>query len=205
MDGNFTNLDFAYGITVDKRNQVFKPTSGYRTKFLQRLPLVMDASSLLNGIDASSYHAFSDDLIGVVKFHARSIHGLEDEDVRITSRLYLPQRQLRGFKTSRVGPKDGDDWVGGNYTTALAFEAQLPNLLPESSRTEVSAFIDTGNVWSVDYSDSVEDTNTIRSSIGVAANVFTVIGPLSFIVAQDLTKSSTDVTETFNFRIGTSF
>ena len=165
----------------------------------------MDSSSLLNGIDISAYHSFSEDVIGAVKFYARSIHGLDDEDVRITSRLYLPSNRLRGFRTSRVGPIDGDDWIGGNYTTALGFEAQLPNLLPEATKTDVSAFLDTGNVWSVDYSDTLDDTNKIRSSIGVAANVFTAIGPLSFIYAQDLTKASTDETEAFNFRIGTSF
>ena len=76
MDGTFTNVDFSYGITLDKRNQVFMPTAGYRTKFIQSLPLVMDSSSLLNGLDVSAYHSFSDDLIGVIKFHARTIHGL---------------------------------------------------------------------------------------------------------------------------------
>ena len=205
MDGTFNNLDFSYGITVDKRNQVFQPTSGYRTKFSQTLPLIMDSSALLNGIDVSGYHAFSEDLIGAIKFHARSINGLDDDDVRVTRRLYLPSRQLRGFKTSRVGPKDGKDWIGGDYTTALGFEAQMPNLLPEDTKTDVSAFVDTGNVWAVDYSDSLDDTNTIRSSIGVAANIYTVIGPLSLVYAQDLTKASTDETESFNFRIGTSF
>ena len=205
MDGNFTNLDFAYGIVLDKRNQIFQPTSGYRTKFLQSVPLVMDSSALLNGLDVSKYHSFSDDIIGAVKFHARSIHGMNDEDVRVTRRLYLPTKRLRGFKTNRVGPKDGDDWIGGNYTTALGFEAQLPNLLPEDTKTDVSAFIDTGNVWHVDYSDTLDDASKVRSSIGIAANVFTVVGPLSFTYAQDLTKFGSDETEAFNFRIGTSF
>ena len=165
----------------------------------------MDSSSLLNGIDVSAYHGFSEDVIGAVKFHARAIHGLNNEDVRVTHRLYLPTKQLRGFKTSRVGPKDGEDWIGGNYTTALGFEAQLPNLLPEDTKTDVSAFIDTGNVWHIDYSDTLDDASKVRSSIGVAANVFTVVGPLSFVLAQDITKSNTDETERFNFRIGTSF
>ena len=65
--------------------------------------------------------------------------------------------------------------------------------------------MDTGNVWSVDYSDSVNDTNKIRSSVGIGANVWTTVGPLSFTLAQDLTKSTNDDTETFNFRLGTSF
>ena len=204
MDGTFSNIDFGYGITVDKRNQAFQPTSGYRSKFLQTLPVLQDSSSILNGYEFSSYHAFSDDLTGALKFYARTIHGV-DEDVRITNRLFLPRKKLRGFNTSRVGPKDGSDWVGGNYTSALSFEALLPNLLPESTRTDVSVFVDSGNVWSVDYSDSIEDTNKIRSSVGISANMFTTIGPLTFTIAQDISKASTDETESFNFRLGTSF
>ena len=205
MDGTFTNMDFAYGITVDKRNQPFQPTEGYRTKFTQSLPIVMDSSSLLNGIDVSAYHAFSDDVIGAVKFHARTIHGLSDDDVRVTSRLYLPAKRLRGFNTKRVGPKDGKDWVGGNYITTVGFEAQLPNLLPESSRTDIGLFVDTGNVWGVDYSSSLDESSKYRSSVGVSANVYTVVGPLSFTWAKAITKASNDETETFNFRLGTSF
>ena len=119
--------------------------------------------------------------------------------------LFIPQNKLRGFQRGRVGPKDGEDWVGGNYLSALTAEAQLPNLLPESYRTDFNLFLDTGNVWSVDYSDSVDDTNTIRSSVGIGANVWTPIGPLSWTMAQSMSKASSDSTETFNFRLGTSF
>ena len=87
----------------------------------------------------------------------------------------------------------------------MGFEAQLPNLLPESTRTDISLFIDAANIWGVDYNDTLDETNKIRSSFGVSADVFTTIGPLSFTVAQDLTKSTNDETETFNFRLGTSF
>ena len=205
MDGTFTNLDFSYAIVLDKRNQAFQPTAGYRTKFQQTLPILIEDSSIMNGFDVSAYRGFSEDLIATAKFYARSIHGLNNKDVRLTNRLYLPQKRLRGFNTRRVGPKDGEDWIGGNFATALGFEAQLPNLLPESYRTDFSVFLDTGNVWSVDYSGSLADSNTIRSSVGVSANVWTTIGPLSFTVAQDLSKSTNDETEKFNFRLGTSF
>ena len=121
MEGTYSNVDFAYGITMDKRNQVFQPTAGYRAKFLQTLPLILDSSSLLNGIDVSAYRTISEDVIGAVKFRARSILGLGGDDVRVTSRLYLPSRQLRGFKAGKVGPKDGEDWIGGKlyYSTSI--------------------------------------------------------------------------------------
>ena len=204
MDGTYSNLDFDYSVTLDKRNQVFQPTEGYRASFSQTLPLIQDSSAIINGLDISAYHGFSEDVIGTLKFYTRTIHGI-DSDVRLTNRVFLPQRRLRGFNTRKVGPKDGDDWIGGNYSMAINAEAQLPNLLPEAYRTDFSVFFDTGNVWDVDYSDSIDDTNKIRSSVGFSANVYTTIGPLSFTVAQDLTKASTDVPQFFTFRLGTSF
>ena len=203
MEGNFFNADLTYAISLDKRNQRFRPTQGYKTTFRQSLPLIQDSSSILNGIDVSAYHGFSEDLIGSLKIYARTINGI-DSDVRLTNRLFIPRNRLRGFNTYKVGPKDGDDYIGGNYITAVNAEAQLPNLLPESYRTDFSLFLDTANVWGVDYT-TVDETAKIRSSIGVSANVYTTIGPLTFTFAESISKSSNDETETFNFRIGTSF
>jgi len=204
MDGDYFNSNFTYGITIDKRNQSWQPTKGYKASFLQSLPLIQDSSSLSNTFDVSKYHDFSEDVIGSLKFQLRTIHGV-DEDVRLTERKYISSKRLRGFVRGKVGPKDGVDWVGGNYVIGLSAEAQLPNLLPESYKTDIGLYLDTGNVWGVDYSDSVDDSNKIRSSAGIAANVFTPIGPLSWTLSQAITKASTDTTETFNFNIGTSF
>jgi outer membrane protein insertion porin family len=112
---------------------------------------------------------------------------------------------LRGFESHKVGPKDGIDYVGGNYATALNFEAALPNLLPESTQTDVAIFMDMGNLWGVDYDSSINTSNGIRSSIGVSSNVYTPIGPLSFVFAKPIAEVSTDKTQTFKFQIGTSF
>jgi len=205
MDGNYYNVDLNYGIILDKRNQSFQPSSGYRTEFAQALPIVIDSSSITNLLKFSGYKSLGDDVIASLKFMANTIHGLDDEDTRLSSRLYLPQNSLRGFNTRKVGPKDGEDYIGGNYISSLNFEASLPNLLPESTKTDVSLFLDTANIWHVDYDDTIQDTNKIRSSIGLAANIWTPVGPLSFIMAQDISKSKNDETEAFNFRIGTSF
>ena len=204
MEGDFFNIDFTYGLTLDKRDQSWKPTEGYKTTFVQTLPIIQDSSAIANNLFISTYHDFTDDIIGSLKFHVRAINGLDD-DVRLSKRLYISRKSLRGFNAHRVGPRDGEDWIGGNYTAGVSAEAQLPNLLPESYKTDISVFLDAGNVWAVDYSDSVDDTNTIRSSVGIGANIFTTIGPLSFVLAQAITKSSQDETERFNFRLGTSF
>ena len=65
--------------------------------------------------------------------------------------------------------------------------------------------MDAANLWSVDYDSQLDGSNKIRSSVGVVANVFTIVGPLNFTLAKSITKAKTDVTQAFAFRLGTSF
>ena len=95
--------------------------------------------------------------------------------------------------------------MGGNYAAALNLETILPNLLPEDANTDVSFFIDFGNVWGVDYDNTINDSNEIRSSAGAAATWMSPIGPLSFVMSQNISKADTDVTESFSFNLGTTF
>ena len=78
-------------------------------------------------------------------------------------------------------------------------------ILPSLQSIDFKYFIDVGNVWGVDYSDTIDDSNKIRSSTGLAVDWFTPIGPMNFSIAQDLSKANTDKTEGFQFNIGTTF
>ena len=204
MGGTFTNLDFTYSITNDRRDQAYQTNEGYYTKFVQSIPLYIDNSSFLNGVDINKYHTFSDDIKGIAKFYSRAILGV-DEDVRLTERLHIPVNRIRGFESRKLGPKDGTDFIGGNYASALSFESQFPNLLPEDTKTDISLFTDIANLWSVDYDSQLDSSNKIRSSVGMSANVYTMIGPLSFTLAKSISKAKTDITQAFAFRLGTSF
>ena len=81
----------------------------------------------------------------------------------------------------------------------------MPNVLKELENTDFSIFIDAGNVWGVDYSNTIDDSNKIRSATGIAIDWFTPIGPLNFSFAKPITKASTDKTEKFRFNLGTTF
>ena len=200
--GNFTDLMFDYGIATDKRDRSFKPTNGYFARFGQSLPVYADSPFIGNNFNFNKYLSFSENIVGGAKFYLASVNGL-DKDVRVSKRLFLNQKRLRGFKN--VGPKDGLDFIGGNYSSAINLETNLPNLLPESTKTEVGFFLDFANNWGVDYSEKIDDSNVIRSSTGAMINWLSPIGPMSFVVAQDLNKASTDATESFSFNLGTTF
>ena len=149
--------------------------------------------------------AFNENFVGAAKFYLDTIHGLNDEDVRISKRRSLSSNRLRGFEKGKVGPIDGEDHVGGNYAVALNLEANLPNLLPDNTNADVGLFLDFANVWGVDYDSTIDDSNKLRTSTGVAMNWISPVGPMSFVLATNLSKASTDVTQTFNFQLGTSF
>lgn len=117
----------------------------------------------------------------------------------------MPSRKLKGFQSGKVGPVDSNDYVGGNYVSSLNLAATLPNVMPNWQTADFSVFFDAGNVWGVDYSSSVDDSNKIRSAAGVSLDWHTAVGPLSFSFANAITKASTDKTESFRFNLGTTF
>ena len=122
--------------------------------------------------------------------------------MRLSKRKSLSSKKIRGFERGKIGPVDGDDHVGGNYAAAVNFEASLPNLLPDSSNAEVGFFLDFANVWEVDYDDTINDSNKLRSSIGSTVNWISPIGPMSFVLATNLSKADTDKTQSFSFNLG---
>ena len=205
QSGSFNELAADYGFTFDKRNRSFMPTSGSIIRFGQSFPVYADKSFVSNMLSASNYKTFSENIIGAGKLYLSSVTGLGSDDVRLSKRNRLSSKRLRGFEKNKIGPVDGTDHIGGNFAAAVNFETNLPNLLPEDTNTDVSLFLDFGNVWGVDYDSTIDDSNKIRSSTGVAASWLSPLGPMTFTLSQNLSKASTDETETFNFNLGTTF
>ena len=144
-------------------------------------------------------------MTGKASFYFKAVNSLDGSDVRVSKRAKMPYYRLRGFQKGKIGPKDNDDYIGGNYVSALNFSTNLPGILTSFENLDFSYFIDIGNVWGVDYDDSIEDSNTIRSSTGIALEFLSPVGPLSFSLSQPITKKSTDKTESFRFNLGTTF
>ena len=201
QEGDYLENIFNYGLTLNKLDQNFQPTEGYKIRFNQSLPIYSDDLSIENTFDYSKYYSVSDDFILSAKLFAKSINSIDD-NVRVSKRIYIPSRRLRGFE--RIGPKDGTQYIGGNFGTALNFNSTLPNIFYEYENVDLNFFVDVANLWQVDY-DSSLDSNKIRSSTGIAVDWFTPIGPLSFSYAIPISEASTDKTESFRFQIGTTF
>ena len=205
--GNYEDFYFNYGLNYDLRNSSYKPSSGYKTSFYQKLPMVSSNNEITNTFIFTKHKKLNKetDMVGKASIYFTTVNSIDDSDVRISKRAKMPYNRLRGFEKDKIGPKDGDDYVGGNYVTSLNFSTNLPGLLQTMENLDFTYFIDIGNVWGVDYDSAVDQSNTIRSSTGVGMDWLTPIGPLSFSLTQPLSKARSDQTETFRFNLGTTF
>ena len=205
QEGSYFDTTFDYGLTLDKRNSAYQPTSGFYSNWFQQLPIISENQTIINGYSITGYKEVADDMIISSGLYSRAVNSLTNDDVRVSKRLFAPVSRLRGFESGKVGPVDGTDHIGGNYVVTFNTSSTIPYILQTQENMDLKLFFDAGNIWGVDYSSTLDDSNTIRTSTGVALEVLTPIGPLSFSYSEVLSKASTDKTESFKFQIGTTF
>ncbi len=203
QEGDYLENLFTYNVTLNKLDQNYQPTDGHLISFKQVLPIYSDDLSIGNTLNLSKYYSVSDNLILSGKFFLKTVNSIDD-DVRVSRRVYIPSSKLRGFETGKIGPKDGSEYVGGNFGSALNLNTTLPNIFSGYENIDLSLFFDAATLREVDYDSSLESSK-IRSATGITVNWLTIIGPLNFSYSIPITKEDTDQTESFRFRIGTSF
>jgi len=205
QEGSYFDTFFNQTLSYDKRNQKFKTSDVYISRFTQNIPLISESYTLTNAYDYKIYNQWLDENVFSFGFFAKTTNSLKGKDVKLSDRLFLPSGKLRGFESGKVGPKDGADYVGGNYAASINLATTLPQIMPNFQNTNFSIFFDAANIWGIDYNSSLSDNSKIRSSVGIAVDFFTPIGPLNFSLSEPITKGSNDITESFRFNIGTTF
>ncbi len=110
---------------------------------------------------------------------------------------------FKGFDYRGVGPKQENIYLGGNkfFTSTFGYGGSF--LFDDNDNINTKLFYSLGSIWDSDYSNDNEFD--IRSSIGLSFDILTAVGPISLIYAIPIDKNTNDVTNEFNFSIGTSF
>ena len=205
MAGNYLDSFISLNLNYDKRDQKFATSKGYFSFYNIDLPLLSDTGTLNNTYRYKYFSELYEGNNSSFSFLLGSSFSVNDKDIKLSERLFIPGSRLRGFERGKIGPKDGVDFIGGNYMSAINLSSSLPQIFANSQNLDLSIFMDAASVWGIDYDDSISEKNEIRTAVGIGLNWTTVIGPLSFSLAQPLTKADTDVTETFRFNLGTTF
>jgi outer membrane protein insertion porin family len=206
-EGNFATTSFGYNFSFDQRDSRFNPTSGSLLYFDQNIAtLFSDIPTIQTGVGATFYHELiNEKFIGSARLRLANVLAFDNKDAKLSDRLFSSSNDIRGFEPRGIGPVDSGDHIGGNNLATLSLKSTFPNPIPESLRATSFVFFDAGNVWGVDYSNAISDSSKIRSSTGVAIDLMSPVGPLSFTYSIPLSKSSTDKEQKFLFNIGSSF
>lgn len=121
------------------------------------------------------------------------------------------QAGVRGFQDNTLGPCDDSgifsDFcqpLGGAFRTVGTLELIFPTPFAKRGQdsTQVSAFLDVGNVFS--NFDSF-DTGELRASAGVSFKWQAPVGPIIVNFARPLRKQDGDRTENIQFTFGSQF
>ena len=123
---------------------------------------------------------------------------------------------VRGYAQGSIGPVClvGDTSCGSNTSTTNMFmggnkqivaNAELFMPVPfikNNNQFRLSAFIDAGNVYSMDQSVTLGD---LRYSAGMGVLWVSPFGPLKLVYAKPFNNQSTDKTESIQFQMGQQF
>ena len=205
QEGNYWDSFVKMYFDYDKRDQRYKTTDGYRSNYSIDIPIVSDTNTLTNTYIYKYYSELYENNISSFSLYLRAANSLTGDNVKLSERLFIPSNRLRGFEKGKVGPKDGDDFIGGNYVSAINISSTVPQFLPNLENLDVLVFFDAANIWGVDYDSSLNGSGKIRSSVGIGVDWYTVVGPLNFSLTETISKDSSDITESFRFNIGTTF
>ena len=204
QEGNYWDSFMKFNLNYDKRNQKFQTTDGFKSFYSLDLPVISDTNTIKNYYNYSHYFNFFEKNFSSISIYLQSANSLNSNDIKLSERIIIPSNRLRGFEAGRVGPKDGDDFIGGNYAYSINFASNIPQFFEESQNLDFLFFADAADVWGVDYNSSLKG-NGIRSAVGVALDWMSPVGPMNFTLAHPITKQTQDKTETFRFNLGTTF
>jgi outer membrane protein insertion porin family len=123
---------------------------------------------------------------------------------------------VRGYAQGSIGPvclasdascggtsSSTSMFMGGNKQIIMNAELFMPvPFIKNNNQFRLSAFVDAGNVYSVDQSVNLSD---LRYSAGMGVLWVSPFGPLKLVYAKPFNNQSTDKTESIQFQMGQQF
>ena len=134
---------------------------------------------------------------------------------------------VRGYRDNSMGPRSRllntftnpptllngaiAESIGGNVQIEAGMELIFPTpFIEDNNKVRTLAFFDAGNIFDTklqgfageDYKPSLSN---MRYSVGLGLSWITPIGPLTFAIAQPLSKKEGDDTQMFQFSLGQGF
>src|SRR5882757_9025712 len=194
-----------------------------------------DVSYLKSTIDGKYYTPLVADIVGLIHLQGGMLNQVGNIELRMLDQFQMGSNLVRGFAPNGIGPRDltfypytgtGDALGGTKYWGASA-ELQMPFwFLPKEVGLKGAVYADAGSLF--DYQGPTsnaltgevnglvngvnckcamvyDNSNIVRTSVGVGLIWASPFGPLRFDYAVPITKGVYDRVQQFKFGGGTSF
>ncbi|MET0408941.1 MAG: BamA/TamA family outer membrane protein, partial [Hyphomicrobium sp.] len=207
-------------ISYDKRNSTTNPNRGYYIEVGNDFAgLGGDAQYWRVNAEGRFYYPIYEKITFVGRAVGGVIQGWGGEDVRLLDSFFKGGETVRGFDISGFGPRDisssNRDALGGQKYWAATAEVRFPlPFIPEDIGLSGAFFADAGSLWDATGGahkaldgtpGALQDSDSIRSSVGGSLMWNSPVGPLRMDFAKVLTKESYDETQFFRFGAQSKF
>ena len=213
-EGDFIRSSLGYVYTLDRLRGGLNPNQGVLLSFGQEFSGLGGDVELLKSTlrIVAQRPAWNEEVTLRATLQGGMVDALGGGSTRVTDRFFLSSRQLRGFSSRGVGPRDtgavNSDVLGGNKYASLKLEADFPLGLPEEYGITGGVFLDIGTLWELDNTagaNPVDDEAELRAAIGFTVFWDTPIGPLELNFSNPIKSNPLDDERTFDFSISTRF
>ena len=96
--------------------KVFQTSKGFRSRYILDLPVISDTNTLTNHFDYKVYTQLFDQNVSSASFFFKAAKSITNEDIKLTERLFVPSKNLRGFERGKIGPIENNDYITINIT-----------------------------------------------------------------------------------------
>ena len=81
QSGSYFDTFFNHTLSYDKRNQKYKTSDGYISRFTQNIPLISESYTLTNSYDYKIYNEWSDENVLSIGFFGKTANSLSGKDM----------------------------------------------------------------------------------------------------------------------------
>ncbi len=198
-----------YTFSFDTRRTGLNPTAGVLLSFGQEVAgLVGDQDYLRTTVRAVGQRkVLNEDVTLRVSLEGGSLNFFGGQESRVIDRF--TNQIIRGFEPNGIGPREGNEFLGGDYFASLKFEAEFPLGLPDEYGITGGLFYDIGSVWGIDKTNATGPLSSTgfhdRHAVGFSIFWTSPFGPIRMNFSRAIKKQPGDQVQNFDFTVRTDF
>ena len=233
QSGKALTSSVGYSLNYNTLDNNKNPTEGLLIDWKQDFAgLGGDVNYIKSAVDAKYYTPLVADIVGLIHLQGGMLNQFGNNGIRMLDQFQMGPNLVRGFAPNGIGPRDTNpfgtmDALGGTKYWGASYELQVPFwFLPKEVGLKGAVYADAGSLF--DYQGPTsniltgeinglvngnpckcamvyDNSNVVRTSVGVGLIWASPFGPLRFDYAIPITKGVYDRVQQFKFGGGTSF